>query len=281
MAILPTSPPVTPAGAIEFGSDDGYFGIKNVIHNCVIMVDRHQPSGHPAFSPSLISVPATLSSLAVPPGTTHVSLYERFIPPRTSQEYIDLFNPREPSSLVDRLTELASNGSLIFIYPTKVGAKRFSSEYLGPVLNPVLRTLILIHGLSADLGTKLGAMESVNSLSSFDDLQRKLRRLLVKLNETMAGNSPYSLVSGKAETVQIHRKVWEHWWVQQEAPRVKSIMADYFKRGYGLPTDSLVTSTGLAREVLEGVAKRGSSPGEDMGEGNGIEVGVFVISRSS
>ena len=274
LADLPTSPPSTPNPTVPGGSD--YF---SVFANAVAVVDRH---GQAAFNTPVPSSPCPI----VPPASVEVSLLERYIPPSTMEEYLDLFSTTDPSALVDRLVELSPNGgTMVFIYPTKTGAETFAKQYLGPILDPLLRTLVVLHELSADIGINIGKMATVEHLATFEGTKRKLNVLFNKMNRgsSLHATAPekkmsYSLIHSSKGTVRMERTIWSDWWSQQEIPRVREVMARYFKRAQHLPADKDVTSAVLVREIVDGVASR--PYGRDAAPAEGIEVGVFVIRRT-
>lgn len=176
---------------------------------------------------------------------------------------------------------------MLFIYPTKRGALTFASEYLGPLLDPLLRSIVVLHKLSADVGLTLGKMAAVEHMVGFEMMKRKINVLLRKLNRgnisqpggpaTPSFNGSYELIYSGTQDVPLDRKVWTDWWAQQETLRVRDVMGRYFKRAQRLPEDTDITSAVLVREILDGVMSRpyGDSPAPTAG----VEVGVFVIQR--
>ena len=278
LADLPTSPPGTPGPAV--GGDD-YFTTK-VFDSAVPVLD---------YQENLTSLPRTPRPV-VPPSSINMSIVERYIPPTSANEFSDMFTSDGPSLLVDRLVELTPNsGSLLFIYPTKQGGQTFMREYLGPILEPMLRSMCIINGLSVDLGSALGRMAAVDSMLSFDALTRNIRNLCQRLNQQTqraatqqrpgrSQQGTFSLHFASKEEVKLERTVWaENWWIKQEKPRVREVLARYFRIARRLPVDSDVTPTNLIHEVLDGVASRpyGGYPAPT----NGVEVGVFIIKRES
>ena len=268
MARLPTSPVGTP----NQNEASDYFSMM-VYSKAVIAVDHHSASNS--------SYPSSPHPV-VPPSSVGVSILERFIPPTTAAEYVDLFTTDGPSVLVDRLYELSPDGgSLIFVYPTAHGANTFTSKYLGPLLDPLLRTMVGVHSLSADLGADVGKMAVVDHMSSFETMTRRITMLLRKLNR---GSSlgrfvpKYTLVQSHRENVQIERDVWKHWWIQQEAPRIREVMNRYFQRAVRLPQRD-TTAGSLVREILDGVESRAYA--EYDADREGIEVGVFILKRTA
>ena len=296
-----SSPVVTPSAGAGQGQAD-YFDMSRVITSVTYLASPYhvQPPGGPPSPPPAPGTP----TLAIPPSCAEVSLYERFIPPGSDREFLDLFGEAAPSALVDRLTELGPSGTLLFIYPTKAGADTFLRTYLNPLLDPVLRTIILNRALSSHIGPEIARMTAVPHMVSFDRLVRKLGALLRKLNQRHASttstagaastsalapatgstttgqsNCKYALVHATRARAQLPRKAWERWWIQQETPRIKAATAEYYRVGKSLPEDQRISSTALAREIVEALAKRGYAPGEATGEGEGVEVGVFAIKR--
>ena len=275
---LPTSPPGTPNVAVGRDQED-YFSM-NVFSSAVPLTDRYETTNKVV---SEFSAPPS-PCLAVPPASVDVALLERFIPPSTVQEYLDLFTHTGPSVLVDRLIELSNeNGTLIFIYPTRAGAKTFNSKYLGPILDPILRTMVVIHSLSADVGISLGSMAVADHLQEFEIMKRKLTFLLRKLNRGSGQVSPaaYSLMYSSKEVVHVDRKVWADWYAQQETPRIRDVMTRYFQRAQRLPEQQGINSAVLVREIIDGISKRKYIEGQEPGEKDGMEVGVFVIRRQA
>lgn len=203
-----------------------------------------------------------------------------------------MFDPNGPSILVDRLVELSpNNGSLVFIYPTRQGADTFTREYLGPILEPLLRTMLVINNLSSELGTRLGTMAAAASLPDYDQLHRSMVALCSQLTQrspTMQrfhdNQATFSLVHASKEEVFIDREIWlKEWWVKQEKPRIRDLMTQYAreaqKKSSNQDLDRSVTPTELIQQLLEGVTKRPYPATQDAL--SGIEVSVFVIKRST
>lgn len=272
MAWLLTSPVGTPNRTSSDGSVD-YFNMT-VFSKAVVAVDHHDASN--------TSVPSSPHPV-VAPSSVGLALLERFIPPTTLQEYVDLFTSDGPSVLVDRLVELSpDHGSLIFVYPTAHGATSFASRYLGPLLDPLLRTLVGIHELTADLGANVGKMVVVEHMISFEKMVQKIKQLLRQMiRGSQRGGAPpkYALVQSSRQTVQVERKAWTEWWMHQETPRIRDVMNRYFQRALKLPQSKEITAGSLVREILLGVENRGYAEYDSPREG--IEVGVFVIRRTA
>lgn len=272
MAWLLTSPVGTPNMASSSGSVD-YFNMT-VFSKAVVAVDHHDASN--------ASVPSSPHPV-VAPSSVGLALLERFIPPTTLQEYLDLFTADSPSVLVDRLVELSpDNGGLIFIYPTANGAVSFASRYLGPLLDPLLRTMVGIHELTADLGANVGKMAVVEHMFSFEKMAQKIKQLLRHMSRgSQLGGAPsrYLLVQSSRQILQVERKAWTEWWMHQETPRIRDVMHRYFQRALKLPQSKEITAGSLVREILLGVENRVYAEYDAPREG--IEVGVFVIRRTA
>ncbi len=278
---LPSSPPSTPN--LAQGSDD-YFN-TTVFASAVPVIDYHDTSK------GLTSSPAPSSPCPiVPPASIHVALVERYIPPSSVQEYLDLSSATGPSILVDRLVELSPDGgSTLFIYPTQQGGRTFVTQYLGPILDPLLRSIVVLHQLSADVGIALGKMAAVEHMVGFETMKRKINILLRKLNRgnasqisgpsTLGHKGSYNLVFSGTQEVHLERKVWTDWWAEQETSRIRDVMGRYFKRAQRLPEDTDITSAVLVREIIDGVSSR--PYGDPPAPTTGVEVGVFVIQRIS
>ena len=271
--MIPSSPPVTPSSLARPSNQQSYFEPRPLFSTSVFLVGNYQ------LDTDLSSTLSLSPSLAVPPGDAVLSLFERVIPPCTTTEAQDFFEPSGCSPLLGRIQELAPNGSLIVVHPTRTGGQAFEKEYLGPILEPVLRSWTNKHNLAMGVGRALGPMAAVSHLLSFGRMKSKLNDLLRHLNNDGSGNSnsTFSTIHASTETVQVSRKVWEKWWVYQEKARIDHYMAEYTK-GQGAPGTSPAS---LVRDLLDMVEKRGYQPDEETGEGSGIEVGVFVIKRAA
>lgn len=262
---LPKSPPSTPGPAV---GGDSYFTSK-VFDSAVAIPDYQLDSKLLPPSPRPV----------VPPGSINVSVVERYIPPTNTNEYAEMFTFRGRSLLYDRLTELSTeDGVLLFIYPTKTGARTFTQQYLGPILDPLLRTVTVVHDLHSELGRSLGQMSAVSYLDEYDHLEAQVRRFCHALGERPGnGRSSYQVIYAKKEEIILERAVWaDDWWIKQEKPRVRDNITKYFRKSKKLPTDEM-TGAHLIQEVLEGVSKRAYGDG---GPTKGVEVGVFIVKKT-
>ncbi|KAF2748295.1 hypothetical protein M011DRAFT_441591 [Sporormia fimetaria CBS 119925] len=265
---LPKSPPSTPGPVVE---GDEFFTSK-VFDSAVAVADYQLDSN--LLSPSPRPV--------VPPGSVNVSIVERYIPPTNGNEFSEMFKTQGRSLLYDRLIELSpKSGVLLFIYPTRTGARRFMSDYLGPVLDPLLRTVTVVHEFPSDLGKSLGRMTAVDQLAEYDTLHDQLQALLQKLNELSgaAASIPegtYSILHASREEIILDRKAWARdWWIKQEKPRVRDLVTKYFRKK--VPNSDLTPST-LIQEILDGVVNREYA---SESRPRGIELGVFIIKKTS
>ena len=221
------------------------------------------------------------------PASIHVAMVERYIPPASQKELADIFTLQGRSLLVDRMVELSpNNGCLVFIYPTKAGGECFLKHYLGPVLDPLLRFMVVTNSLSFDFSSSLGAMNSVGALHNFETMRRRIYTLCERLDgktptsaERLHGiKSLFSLVYSSKEYVSLDRKIWSDWWIRQEKFRVKESVSSYFRTSMQLPVAEPgrpeIHQGAFVQQILDGVAqKEARSPSEK------IEVGVFVIER--
>lgn len=273
---LPSSPPSTPR--MHLPSDD-YFS-STVFSSAAVVSAYHDFRG-----PIQTQTPHTPMPV-VPPHTVHISVLERYLPPSSPQEYKDLFLANRPSFLVDRLIELSPNGgSLLFIYPTKRGASTFKSQYLGPILDPLLRQLVVVNELSADVGRYLGKLSSVSQMDDFDTMKMKIAQLCRSLSSP---TSQFTLADAGKSNSHFGRAMWSEWFIHQERARMKEVLSMYWQNGRRLPAKSIsgppshiiadkeVTSAMLLGEILDGIRKR---PYESEPRDR-VELGVFVIRRS-
>ncbi|PSN71918.1 hypothetical protein BS50DRAFT_672813 [Corynespora cassiicola Philippines] len=269
---LPKSPPSTPGPVV--GGDE-YFTSK-VFDSAVAIPDYQLDAKLLPPSPRPV----------VPPGTVNISVVERYIPPTNANEFAEMFLIKGRSLLYDRLVELSfDDGLLLFIYPTRAGARTFMQEYLGPILDPLLRTITVVHDLSSDLGKSLGQMSAVDRLDDYDALKSQIENFCGRLSEATppaqaaGGKTPrYTLVHAAREEVMLERSAWaSDWWVKQEKPRVREAVTKYFRKTKKLPTHTEMTSTTLIQEVLDGVAHREI---DQPGPAKGVEVGVFIVKKT-
>ncbi|KAK2761215.1 hypothetical protein FQN54_001736 [Arachnomyces sp. PD_36] len=289
LSSLPVSPPSTPN---LLPSGDDYFNMT-VFSSATPVVSYHDFRG--AIPAAISSFPAPI----VPPYSVHIAVIERYLPPPSPQEYLDLFSHRGPSPLVDRLVELSPNGgSLILIYPTKQGALNFKANYLGPVLDPLLRQLVVVNELSADMGRAMARMASVSQMEDYETMKSNVTRLCQKLSQRSedskssdsCSGSQYTLIHADKGEVHLNRKLWAEWYIQQETQRVREVLGAYWQTTKRLPSVEAsstasyapisreVTAAMLLREILDGIRKR--PPSEGMEPQQGVELGVFVIRRS-
>lgn len=274
---LPHSPPSTPRSPT---AAEDYFN-ATVFSSAAVVGAYHDHRGpiqrHMTHAPMPI----------VPPHSVHISVLERYLPPASAQEYHDVFSSTRPSFLVDRMSELSSNGgSLLFVYPTKKGASTFKSQYLGPILDPLLRQLVVVNELSADVGRYLGKLSSVSQMDDFATMKANIVALCESLSSP---SSKFHLADAGRGSTHLDRSQWAEWFIHQEKTRMKEILNLYWQNGRrshktmgsgsGMMGSKEVTSSGLLSEICDGIRKRRYGDANDPHEG--IELGVFVIRRSN
>jgi hypothetical protein len=267
---LPKSPPSTPGPAV--GGDE-YFTSK-VFDSAVAIPDYQLESKLLPPSPRPV----------VPPGSINISVVERYIPPTNTNEFAEMFALRGRSLLYDRLSELSSdNGVLLFIYPTRTGAKTFMQKYLGPIIEPLLRSVTVVHDLHSELGRSIGQMSAVNYLDDYEKLEEHVRSFCAKVTEhTNSQKSSadekcsYEIIHASKEEVAPSRMAWaDDWWIKQEKPRIRDAITKYFRKSKKLPTGEL-TGPHLLQELIEGVSTREYDDGPPT---EGLEIGVFIVQK--
>ncbi|TGZ81686.1 hypothetical protein EX30DRAFT_348491 [Ascodesmis nigricans] len=269
---LPSTPPINSAGSFagspgQEGGDEGYFAPS--VFNSIVVAPNTITSDDVPGTPIRTHPPLmpTGPNLILPPSSLHITLMERYIPPTTKEEDISMFN-RRTSPLVDRILELSPDGgSLIFIYPTKSGAEQFINGYLGPVIDPLLRKMLVLYSLHSEVLWKISSMESTESMAEFTGLRNRLKELCSALTAGHTDRPPTPTRLVYADTVEVYLNdySWREWWSTQESGRIHNVVKTHFANqpspetrskketegksfwpGYGVPGD-------LAREVLDGV----------------------------
>ncbi|KAL8804859.1 MAG: hypothetical protein Q9200_005657 [Gallowayella weberi] len=280
-AQLPSSPVTTPNRPAATGSMGDYFSMPRT----VVYAKGTFAATYAEARQNLVGNPTNNGSpqTVVAPSTITISTLERFIPPATKQEYEDLFSTNEPSALVDRMSELKpDSGCLVFIYPTKQGALTFKHDYVGPILGPVLNTMIGVRGVPQYLAENINRLEVMDTMSRFDMLRVRITRLIKSMNEKGKGSvHRFTLASSSKETVHLGRGVWAEWFLEQEMPRVRKLVDNYYGRTPGRMEPSVqdqdFTAAGMVSEIIDGIKERPYEPSSE--PHGGIEVGVFVIKR--
>ncbi|KAL8987698.1 MAG: hypothetical protein Q9177_003122 [Variospora cf. flavescens] len=277
---LPNSPVTTPNRPAAEASMGDYFSIPSTVVFAKGAIAASHESRKALVAQNAAST--TFPQTVVAPSSIAISVLERFIPPATVSEYTDLFKIDQPSALVDRMVELKpDHGDLVFIYPTQTGAIAFREAYLGPILDPQLRTLNGVHGISTNVLADIARLEPIRAMHNFYQLRLKVAQLLASMNRKGGGNL-HRFTIGEASTQHVHigRDAWAEWFTEQELPRIREIMNQYYGRAHRLPRTEGAgdyTAAGLVREIVDGIKGRAYEAGEAPREG--IEVGVFVIKR--
>lgn len=273
---LPASPPCTPRPQFSVGD---YFNSK-IFSSAAVVSAYHD------FRGAIQTMSPHSPMPIVPPQSVHVSVLERYLPPSTIDEYRDFFRADRPSYLVDRLSELSPDGgSLLLIYPTREGACAFREQYLSPIIDPLIRQLVVVNGMSADLGQLLGSHSCVYSMDSFDRLMENIQRLCQSLS---GPGSKFTLAEAGTGSVYLDRDLWSEWYIHQEKKRIKDVLSlnphesqrppfVHMHRMFG--TEPGMTSSILLAEVFDGIRKRPYSV--HCRPRRAIELGVFVIRRSN
>lgn len=193
----------------------GYFA-PTIFNSIVVAIDGTpgpRPPGSPVFSNPIL-----------PPNSLHLSILERFIPPNSAADDAAMFSPTS-SILVDRLVELNDNGgSLLFIYPTKTGAKQFVKNILGPVLDPLLRKLMVLHVLREDLLWRIRNMPAVDSMADWDALKLRMEKLVGSLGRASGGTLAVEMAYASTAQIRVNDESWREWWCQQEQMRIREIV---------------------------------------------------------
>ncbi|CDM28405.1 unnamed protein product [Penicillium roqueforti FM164] len=276
---LPHSPPSTPRSPT---AAEEYFN-ATVFSSAAVVGAYHDYSGPLQRQMSHAPMPI------VPPRSVHISVLERYLPPTSAQGYRDLFCRTRPSFLVDRLSELSPNGgSLLFVYPTKKGASTFKSQYLGPILDPLLRQLVVVNELSADVSRYLGKLSSVSQMDDFATMKANIVALCESLSDNDSSSRFHVTDAGRGDT-HLDRNLWAEWFIHQEKPRMKELLNLYWQNGRraskrtssgcSMMGNKEVTPSGLLSEICDGIRKRRYN--EDNEPRDGIELGVFVIRRTN
>ncbi|KAK6336654.1 hypothetical protein TWF718_009450 [Orbilia javanica] len=282
---------LVPAAFLTSPPHERDFFSSTIFNSIVMAQDPISYAVPPGFPAPVLHRPTP--NPALPPFSLHFSLLERYIPPATPTADSAMFSPFS-SVLLDRVSELSPcGGSLLFVYPTKTGGRQFLDRYLGKVLDPLLRRLMVLHRLRADLLWEISRMVAVETMQEFDDLKERLehfcRRLSEKAKDEGVDDKRYSgpshcfpnvsVVHAQKVNISLSQSSWREWWTFQESNRIREIVKNHFTAPPQDPSESqgapevggppTVYSgpVDLAREILDGVkalAIRPSSRG--MGE---------------
>jgi hypothetical protein len=232
---IPTSPPTTPAAPGE-GVDyfttrvfDGAVSVPDYQHQSFASAQRNVQLGGQSFA---------LPRPAVAPSSIDLSITERYIPPASASEFINLTDPLGGNSLLsDRFVELSEDGGvLIFIYPTATGGKTFVRSYLG-IMNRFLRGKMVTGLVTAEDCEFITNMKSVDALLSFDDLKSRLEVFCEKLSNLDASSTlfhrfpsisgkgvSFELIHASKRAINLAPEVWVDWWIRQEKARIKQAL---------------------------------------------------------
>lgn len=185
------------------------------------------------------------------------------------------------------MCELSPDGSaLLLIYPTKHGVRTFQERYIAPVLDPLIRQLVVVNGMSADLGQFLGRHSFAMDMEDLNGLQERINELCETLSDS---TSRFELVDAETANVFLDRNLWGEWYVQQERKRFKDVLHlnPYHSEGSRSPdsgnvhrmfgTQPGMSSSMMLTTILDGLRKRAycatyRPPAP-------VELGIFVIRR--
>lgn len=271
---FPKSPPTTP----NFRVANGYFDEPIVVTKAANVPIYHGIPGQ------VQDTGVQMQRRIMVRSVVDVALLERYIPPTTTSETDDFFNADSLRSyLADRLSELSiGSGSLLLIYPTRVGGQTFARKYVAPILDPLLREMSILRGLDTDAAQKLGVMDSVDSMLAYPEMKNRIEALCVNMSDrsrVRSVSSSYTIVHSEKAEIVLDKETWMTWYVEQEQQRMKQNLVDYHKDGGRLPLgdggSSELTAGMLTREIIEGLQKSKKQAGDV-----GIEVGIFVVKRT-
>ncbi|EFR05028.1 hypothetical protein MGYG_08033 [Nannizzia gypsea CBS 118893] len=284
LSSLPTSPPSTPNRL--FPGDD-YFNMT-VFSNATAAPHYPFTSASSSLSSGAQSQAPYVPTPIVPPYSVNIAAVERYLPPTSTSEYQNLFTTSGPSVLLDRLRELSPrDGTLLLVYPTLRGAQCFKQHYLNPILDPLLRQLVVLNCLPSDIGTALSSTPALKHMDPFETMHSKVSQFCSSL--TSRDRTTFTLSYAAPGCIPLSRALWTEWYIAQESPRAREILDDYWRNDHrtrhhtaskGMGMDREVTSAMVLRDVVDGIRKRAVTEPMDDAEQEGVEVGIFVIRRS-
>lgn len=284
---LPTSPPVTPSHIHRTSTQQarGYFTIKPLY-----------PS---------VSGPR---GLAVPPGEALISITERMIPSSGEFEVSSLLSTSSDSDLQTRLAELRPGGLYILVLPTLSGGQTFHKEYLSKLLDPILRNMIIRHGLRNQLAPEISHAVTLHQLLPYEVMKDKLDSLLTARNALspqstatdLMHNPEFTLLHAQKGTRSLPFEAWYSWWLGQERARILGVLNYHLNTNTNTHNHNHNHSHDQARTHTHGqpdTAGHGSGPskssimleldaqmrlaGAERGQVEaGIEVACFVVQRA-
>jgi hypothetical protein len=276
----PTSPPATPGPAV--GGDD-YF-TKKAFDTAVTILDYQTDLS--------VQMPSPNRAVASP-SSMHVAIVERYIPPTNVNEFSEMFNPDGPSILVDRLVELSpNNGTLLFIYPNKAGARSFYADHLEPIKAPTLRALATRYNVPMNVGEPLENLDKalLALLPTHDQLTASMHALCARLTASSTSlrnfrHRPCRFVCKHAQTasVTVPLDVWlTDWWSKQEKRKLRSAMQGFAHAASNQRSDPHLgtppSENILVQQLLSDMARKAERIGLTTAA---VEVSVFVVTRDA
>ena len=197
----PSSPSYFTFGALsmEMGDNAGYFA-RTVFNTAVPVLPAIATTAVPNAPSDLASydawakrqeaAPLPSPNPIVLPLSHQISVLERYIPPASPHDDQKIFS-NVSSTLVDRLFELSpSGGTLLFIYPTRTGAETFAKGYLGPILEPLLRRLMSLHGMPESFCESLDKMRAIEFMKEYEGLKAKIINICTRARSDLGGRQP-------------------------------------------------------------------------------------------
>ena len=161
-------------------------------------------------------------------------------------------------------------------------------EYLGPILDPALRSMGVMYGMGSELSISVGSMAAVDQLPDHESLQHRIGMLCARLTQRASaahrsrGHLPnFSISYASKQYVRLSRDTWARdWWTKQEKQRIREAVTRHAQRHMHSPgLDRQPPATELVQQLLNDVCKKPYPSAQE--PTSGIEVSVFVIKRSA
>lgn len=280
IAELFSSLPITPVPA---GERDDYF-TTNVFGLAVVVPDYQgpaQPSPARGLTAAAGNIPGRVQAPisprpAVAPGTSHVSLVERYIPASTPHEWTSFFDTTGARSMLqDRLAELHGGGGvLLFIYPTKDGVTAFMDRFLDKTLSPKLRQMVSMGDLKSEICNQIENSSGVEEHWPYEELARGFgdfcelissRSPLADRFQTPGTRTVYSVEHRMRRIARIPPEILANWWCTQEKSRIRKVIADSISanpsrpRSFSAPTNTTGLEPASVARLRQEEASDGAS----------------------
>ena len=165
----------------------------------------------------------------------------------------------------------------------------FKRDYLGPILEPLLRSICIVHGIPLEAGKKVAEMLAVNRMLEYSEFRARLQAFCNTLNDGSLAHErnhgrgvKFSVEYASKQEMLLPKEVWAaHWYTKQEKPRISHILNSFFSKGSEskkLPDEQDITAPNLVKEILDRVSKDSYTRGEPT---KGVEFGVYVVKKST